>query len=462
MKLPPTVRPSLVRTITLRLALTSLIAIFAQLAIVVVRSYVNEDDLNRSYVTREAKALLRGLQGGTRDAPLKLGRIPPHYEGAHAASYSFRMLRENGQIVAERNGAMLAALSPWREKPSRTQDLWLLDLDTERKLQVAGGLRQKVGDTEVWVEVATAGDPDAVYLGILAAEVLDDVWISMIPLIAVLLGVAVVSIRRSLSGLVRAAAQAELITPLDNTRRFDVSGMPREAATLAIAINDLLDRVGHLVKAQRLFIARAAHELRTPLAVMMLELGRSEDPRVRRLEADVQAMGETVDRLLTLARLESIELPDVSEVDVGHIATEMVERLKDWAAGSRHRLTLAVQEPARLMADAIAVREALRNLIENAVRHTPPGTDVRITVGPAGAIVVEDDGPGLVTEDIEDLFEPFKKGRAAGEGAGLGLAIVKQAVDLHHGRLEVGRSPSGGARFALEFPAQPLQPALAA
>jgi signal transduction histidine kinase len=245
--------------------------------------------------------------------------------------------------------------------------------------------------------------------------------------------------------------QAEEFTPLDRSKRFDLSGMPREAAIFASAINELLDRVGSLVKAQRMFIARAAHELRTPLAVMMLELGRDE-PRVRDLQADVQSMSDTVDRLLTLARLESIEQPDARELDLGQIATELAGRLRDWASGTQHQIDLTVREPATIVGDAIAIREALRNLLENAIRHTPPGTHVAVTAGPAGSIIVEDDGPGLHDDLIPDLLQPFKKGAASSEGAGLGLAIVKQAVDLHHGTLKIGQSAAGGARFSLIFP----------
>jgi len=274
----------------------------------------------------------------------------------------------------------------------------------------------------------------------------------MIPVVVLTLGVAVFSSRRLLAGLARAAMQAEEISPLDRTKRFDVSGMPREAAIFASAINELLDRVGSLVKAQRMFIARAAHELRTPLAVMMLELGRDE-PRVKDLQTDVQGMSDTVDRLLTLARLESIEQPEARDLDLGQIATDLVGRLKDWGSRTEHQIALTVREPAGIIGDAIAVREALRNLLENAIRHTPPGTHIAVTVGPAGSVVVEDDGPGLRDDLIPDLLQPFKKGAASSEGAGLGLAIVKQAVDLHHGTLKIGQSSSGGARFQLSFPA---------
>ena len=454
MNLPPTVGKSLVRIITFRLAITSLLAMLLQLTIVVARAYLDEDDLNRSYVTREARTLIRGMQQSAEGETLKRFPIPPHYLGQHADAYAFRILTETGTVVAQHNGAKLAQLSPWRVRPSRTQDFWLVDLDANEKLYVAGGLRQRVRGQEVWVEVATWADPDRVYLGILAAVGLDEVWLPMIPLVVLTVGVAVFSVRRSLAGLVRAATTAEEITPTDRSKRFDLSGMPREAASFAFAINELLDRVGSLVAAQRMFIARAAHELRTPLAVMMLELGRSS-VRTDRLQADVQGMSYTVDRLLTLARLESIEGPEIRELNVGLIAMELVDRLKDLASRTGHRIDIDVEEPASVEGDAAAIREALRNLIENAIRHTPPGTSVRVRVGPAGSVVVEDSGPGLGGEAAEDLLQPFKKGHASTEGAGLGLAIVKLAVDLHHGVLQIGRSSSGGARFSLNFPSQP-------
>jgi signal transduction histidine kinase len=451
MKLPPTVRPSLLRIVTIRLVITSVLAMLLQLTIVVARAYFDEDELNRSYVTREAGALVRLLRAAPQGFRLKLDDIPQHYLGDHAGSYAFRVLSDGGKIVAEQNGTMLAQLSPWREKPSRTQDLWLLDLDTERKLYVAGGLRQKIGTQDVWVEVATWADPDRVYLGIVAQVALDEVWMPMIPLVLLTIAVAIFSIRRSLVGLVRAASEAEGMSPMDGTRRFDVSGLPREAAIFAVAINELLDRVGGLVRTQRMFIARAAHELRTPLAVMMLELDR-DNPRIDRVQADVRGMSQTVDHLLTLARLESVERLEIDDVDAGQIAMDLADRMRDWAARSHHTIAVKVRKPAEIIGDGVAIREAMRNLIENAVRHTPHGGRVDISIGPGAAIAVEDNGPGFNGEDVAGLLQPFKKGVGLADGSGLGLAIVKQVIDLHQGTLEIGRSLSGGAKIVLIFP----------
>jgi signal transduction histidine kinase len=447
-------RPSLVHIITFRLALTSILAIALQLVIVVVSTYLIEDDLNRSYVTRQAQALLDGVRAGSGGLTLEASRIPRQYLGKHANSYAYRLLAEDGHVFAQHNGQQIAELSPWQDKVSRSQDLWLLDLDVDKKLYVVGGVRYKLGDRHVWIEVATYGDPANTFLGIVAAEVAEDVWLPMLPLVILVLGVATLSVRRSLGSLVRAAVQAETISPLDKSSRLDASDMPREAASLVTAINALLDRVGELVKSQRLFIARAAHELRTPLAIIMLELGRIDDPRVRRLEQDVRSMSGSVDHLLALARLESTETIEVADLDMGVVASEVVDRFQEWAARTQHRLKLKVCEPAQFAGDAGAIREALRNLVENAVRHTPPGTEVQITVGPGGSILVEDNGPGLPVEVSSELGQPFKKGRESSDGAGLGLAIVRQAVELHRGKLEIGRSSRGGARFAITLPDQ--------
>ena len=91
--------------------------------------------------------------------------------------------------------------------------------------------------------------------------------------------------------------------------------------------------------------------------------------------------------------------------------------------------------------------------MENAVKHTPAGTRIRVEVRPDGAVVVEDGGPGIPSELAAQLFEPFRKGDPSTEGAGLGLTIVRRAVELHHGAVEVGRSSLGGAAFTLRFDA---------
>ena len=303
------------------------------------------------------------------------------------------------------------------------------------------------------MELATFGDPDGTYLRIIAMETFDDVWLPMLPLVLLSLGVAIVSVRSSLRPLIAAASEADKISVLERKERLDLTQLPAEASHFASAINRLLDRVADLVSAQRLFIARAAHELRTPLSIMMLELGHLKDPSGKRLEGDVRAMSAIVDQLLALARLETTPRSALQPVDISTVARELVGRMLEWAEQDGHKLTFATHRETPVIGDETALRDALRNLIENAVKHTPAGTQIRIEVMRDGAIVVEDSGPGLGSHPPDELTMPFRKGSTTSDGAGLGLAIVRQAAELHGGRLDIGKSALGGARFVLRLPA---------
>jgi two-component system, OmpR family, sensor kinase len=149
--------------------------------------------------------------------------------------------------------------------------------------------------------------------------------------------------------------------------------------------------------------------------------------------------------------LEAAQPPALVDVDLGELAKETIDRLQSWAVAQGHKIELCLGEPQKLRGDPVAIGEALRNLVENAVKHTPAGTSIRLTVGPETTVTVEDSGPGLAVEITDQLFEPFRKGNASAEGAGLGLAIVRQAVALHRGSIQVGRSSLGGAMFKLRF-----------
>lgn len=456
-------RPGLVRTVTVRLAVTTILVMLLQAGIVAVRDYVNETDFLNSYVRREAQRIARQLGPSPGASPENIAaQLPAQYLGTHAAAYAFRLIDKDGKVLAEHNVARLDALSPWSSKPNARQDFWVRKLDEHERMHVAGGLKVRVNEQDLWVELATLGDPDDTYLKTLAQEVLDDVWLPMLPLIAFSLGVTILSVRSSFRPLVEAANEADKISFLERSDRLDVTRLPAEASDFASAINRLLDRVADLVSSQRLFIARAAHELRTPLSIMMLELGHLKDPSGKRLEADVRAMSEIVDQLLALARMEATPRSGLRPVDISTVTRELVSRMLEWVEQREHQIVFVSKRDAVITGDETALRDAVRNLIENAVKHTPAGTSIRIEVTKDGSVVVEDSGPGLGAHAPEDLQQPFRKGTTTGDGAGLGLAIVRQAAELHGGRLDIDRSPLGGARFTLRVPvlgAMPVSPA---
>jgi signal transduction histidine kinase len=261
---------------------------------------------------------------------------------------------------------------------------------------------------------------------------------------------ALFSMRSALGFLTRAAQQADRVDAQSPLRPLEFAEIPSEAAPFALAINRLLDRVSALMHSYRVFMGSAAHELRTPLAAMLIELERIDDPRARALEKDVTGMSESINRLMTLVHLQATESPELGDVDVGAVVWDTINSLRAWARTEQHDIELNLHGSGSVCGDPIAIREAVRNLVENAVRHTPAGTPIRVTVGPECAITVEDGGPGLPALSWDQLFEPFQKGRRS-QGAGLGLTIVRRAVDLHRGSIDVGRSPLGGAMFHMRL-----------
>lgn len=440
-------RPSLSRTITKRLALTSLLAIVLQVGIVGTQYYLDREQFTTDFISREIDLIAGGLPGERGRSEFKLPPGAGHYRHS-SAEYGYRITAADGHVVAENGSHLFDLGGSW---PGQRPDIWVRFVDGGAWPRFVGGQRIRRNGQDFWIEVGTLGDPAGRQWGILAYELMQLVWLPMIPLVVLLLGVATVSVERLLRPMADASARLDAMPEGATPARFDMTGMPREAASFAAALNRQLDRRSELLTSQRLFLASAAHELRTPLAVMTLELGKISDPRARRLEGDVTSMSELVNRLLTLVRLGTLEKPDLKRVDLLAVTEEVIGRLRPLAEANARPLEVVVRAPGLFMGDQTAVAEAVRNLVENAVKHTPKGTRIRVTIGPGSELTVEDSGEGLGVSDIERLFEPFAKGSAARDGVGLGLAIVRRAVELHGGSIETGRSRLGGALFHLRF-----------
>ena len=445
-------RPSFARTLSVRITLVALAAIVLQLLVVVVINDFDYETLYLDHINYEAAALLKGVSIGPDGPAFVLPSKLTQFRDDAKAAYAFRVLDMDGRVIAAHNGELLEAVSPWIPNSPKTTDYWFKQLNA-RTLHIAGGRKYRVGDAHVLVETATLGDPARVHRWVVAYETLEDVWLPVMPFALSALLVTLFSVRRALNPLESTAQQVEAIVPGNSALQLDLAGLPREAAVFASAINGLMQRMAAAAHSQKVFIASAAHELRTPLAVMLLELEKIDHPRARRLEADVAGMAESVARLLVLARMDMMQPPELADLDITAVAGETVDRLRAWAAAQQHEIELHLGPPQILRGDPAAIREALRNLVENAVKHTPAGTRIRVEVRPDGAVVVEDSGPGIPSELAAQLFEPFRKGDPSTEGAGLGLTIVRRAVELHHGAVEVGRSSLGGAAFTLRFDA---------
>ena len=298
----------------------------------------------------------------------------------------------------------------------------------------------------------------------------------------------------------------------DKLTPLEVGDLPQELEPMVASLNRLLLQVTTLLERERRFLAYAAHELRTPLAVLRIHAQNAlqapdradRDGALRQLEAGIDRATRVVAQLLTLARLE----PDagarhMAPVDLLALARQELAELTPLALEHGQELALETGEGEgeggtageeggaaagggrgagddkgagddrgdaaakgarggrdrggadfRLVADAPALGILLQNLVSNAVQHTPPGGRIRVVLeGDAEAVVlrVQDSGPGVAPELRGKVFERFFRA-GGGSGAGLGLSIVARIVELHHGTITLGDSPLGGLEVWVRLP----------
>lgn len=312
---------------------------------------------------------------------------------------------------------------------------------------------------ELLIQVEESGsDFDAMTRSLIERFAEEGGWLGAPFLLAMLL-VSLVTIRNSLLPLKRLSEQAAAIGPASTDIRLPEAEVPREILPLVHAVNSALDRIEAGFRIQRDFTADAAHEMRTPLAVLRAHIETLSDPAIRdSLVRDVEAMTRLISQLLAVARAEALTIAMDEEADLNAIAVDVCTFLAPMALRQR-RLVEVIEDPAvsRVPANAEGVFNALRNLVENALTHTPPDTTVTVRVEAPATLRVEDRGPGIPTELRERIFQRFWRAERRKSGSGLGLSIVREIMHAHGGRVEVDDRPGGGAVFSLIFPDQGAQ-----
>lgn len=358
--------------------------------------------------------------------------------------------------VYDRTGREIAVDGPWELSHSLTPPITSVSSETRRDEHATGfflhgARRLTAGGQPIWVVMNLRGEGLRPFWPVIVNELGAHVGLPLLPLVLMLLVLEVAVVYRALRPLSTAAREAQALEPRRIERRLTVPQAPREVRRLVDAVNDALNRIESAIRSLREFTADAAHELRTPLAVMSMEIEVLPDsPAKTKLQEDVANMTRSVGQMLDMASADALLTPAGMVADLGAVAARVVSQLTPLAVRKRRAIRFNDLHPVPVAGHAEAIGRAVRNLIENALSHTPEGTDVDVTAGPGAVIAVRDHGPGIPPEKRELVLKRFWRGdRSRNEGSGLGLAIAGRIAEAHGGRIEIADAPGGGALICL-------------
>ena len=394
----------------------------------------DDQQLGRLAIERETGALAAGIVRSDRRVAFALPEaLHERYEHS-GRGYFARVRTGSGTVLFSNCDSECAehflplALDP--------PNFWMKQIAPGKPLQVAGGRIVDRKAEPILIEVAIVGDRDGVLTSVMIHEVADHMALPMSLLLVVVLGATTASVHRALRPVRTAARLATTIDPVSAGARLPTEGMPQEVAKLTRAVNAAFDRVGELVRGQKIFTAAISHEVRTPLAMASLELEKIEDPRARKVEADLETLNRLVEQLTTLARLDGAGLAPKVDLDPLQLAEGVVSALAPLVYESGRTIGLVDHGGTPLQGYPDLAENALRNLIENAIRHSAPGAEISVEVGPGRMLRVVDRGRARPTA-VSDP-RPLERSRT-----GLGLRIVGRIAALHGGSFALATSPTG-------------------
>lgn len=270
--------------------------------------------------------------------------------------------------------------------------------------------------------------------------------------------------RRSLHPIAAMADQARKISSESLAERLPVSNPHDELGQLANVFNQTLDRLENSFTELKRFTADASHELRTPLTALRtvgeVALREADNPAISSMLEEAERLQELIESLLTLARMEGGKTEIRQErLPVGELLRDVRDGLQVLATEKHQTIEMAEAGTLSAIGDRVLLRQALLNIVHNAVRYAPPSTRITLSAEPLDheiCILITDEGPGISPEHHVRIFDRFyrvDKARARAEGGqGLGLAIAKWAIERQHGRIELESELGKGSVFRIVLP----------
>lgn len=260
-------------------------------------------------------------------------------------------------------------------------------------------------------------------------------------------------IRREFRAVEEVAAQANLLDSNQRGIKLSAQGLPSEIEPLVKAFNAALERIDKGYVRQQRFLAAAAHELKTPIAVLQTRIETALKGVERdQLLLDVARLTTLAEQLLDVQRLDYRPRGD-AVTDLVALAQGVVADLAPLAIAGGYEIAFeSVPDRFEVRADAAAIERVLTNLVQNAIAHGGGKGEIRVTVAADGALEVEDGGPGVPDAHKEEIFEPFHRVQPSSRGSGLGLSLVSDIMRLYGGRVSVADGAGGGSVFTIRLP----------
>jgi len=259
-------------------------------------------------------------------------------------------------------------------------------------------------------------------------------------------------VRRTLAGLERAAAQAGRIEIDRRGTRLPLADVPLEIVPLVSAVNDALSRLDDGYERHKRFLIDAAHELRTPIAILQTRLESLElGPHAARVLEDIARLSTLADQMLDLQRVNR-HVDQFSTIDIVAICRKAVADLAPLAIAAGYELSFdSAAQRIHMRGDEGAMERAVGNLIQNAIQHGGRSGSIVVRITPPATISVSDEGPGVPPQHRERVFEPFYRLDGQSRGVGLGLNLVREIVRLHGGSVGIVAGEAGGACVTMTF-----------
>ena len=379
--------------------------------------------------------------------------LPDSLRELYSASYNrygFAILTQSGQVLFASSGRDEPLFSSKRDgdRPAYAER----DVGGSRFFDAS--VPFSVGSEPLWMQISQDQAHRDVLIDDIVAEFLPHVTWVVVPILAVLLGIDFVIFGKALHPLAEASALARQIGPARTDLRLPEARMPRDVLPLVQAVNAALDRLELGFTAQREFVADAAHELRTPLAILRAEVeARADRETADGLLADIDSMTRIVNQLIDTAESDTLTVGPGDVSDLQSICTDVASFMAPIAVVQSKSIAMTgASDSVWVEGNGQALFLAVRNLVENAIIHTATGTTVEILVNDDGSVVVSDEGAGVPAEQRDVIFQRFWRGdRQRAGSAGLGLSIVARIVKAHGGTIAVRDATPNGAVFKMQL-----------